>query len=85
MTRIRHLFRHLSAASKKHHSGSREWRLFRLASSIESEHEQVAARIFSLEKNIACMRKAMGDHDRLLVMEEKLARLKKLLPKGHYL
>ncbi|GEM_PF-5137437 len=82
MTRLRHIFRHLSAAAKKT-GWQQEWKTLRKAVSKEeaSVKAEVALRIRQLEKQLMQIKRQQGAelNERLLTIEERIIGLKRAL------
>ncbi|MBI2574676.1 hypothetical protein HYV82_02210 [Candidatus Woesearchaeota archaeon] len=87
MTRLIHIFRHLSAAAKKT-GWQHEWKTLRRAVSKEEAavKAEVAMRIRQLESELMRIKRHQGSgiNERLLTIEERIIGLKRaLIGKGN--
>ncbi len=81
MTRLMHVFRHLSAAAKKQSYNTEAWRVFRKISDSEeaSARKERIAMLKSMEKKLRLLKKVHGDNKKLLAIEERISSLKNQL------
>ena len=80
MTRLRHIFRHLSAAAKKSYL-QQEWKLLRTAVSAEdtAAMEDLRQRIALLEKRLKQVKRQHEESERTLGIEARIIALKQIL------
>ncbi len=81
MTRLRHIFRHLSSAAKKTTYSSDEWKALNYANSAEkaAAKAEIAGKIQRVEKKLAHLKKNSEERNRLLDLEERLIGIKRKL------